>query len=122
MGPLLPPVPVNSKPYITAKKHKVLFDQSNFASASMRQIADSAFEDNRTDVWTDSLLLKEVWPRLHFESRVLLLEIHHVLQFSCTFPWFCCVDNLALPLVAAFCALYLLVHQIDSYRPLTVMG
>ncbi|XP_030464558.2 uncharacterized protein LOC115684019 isoform X1 [Syzygium oleosum] len=67
-GPLLSPVPVNSKPYITAKKHKVLFDRLNFASASMRQIADSAFEDNRTDVWTDSHLLKEC-PELNRSSK-----------------------------------------------------
>ncbi|KAF8012786.1 hypothetical protein BT93_I0822 [Corymbia citriodora subsp. variegata] len=70
-GPLLLPVPVNSKPCITMKKHKVLFDQSNFASASTKQIADSAFADNRSDIWTDSHLLKEC-PELNRSSRRLL--------------------------------------------------
>lgn len=71
VGSLLLPVPVNSKPYITRKKHKVLSDRSNFASASTRQVADSAFEDNRSDIWTDSHLLKEC-PELNRSSRRLL--------------------------------------------------
>ncbi|XP_039157904.1 LOW QUALITY PROTEIN: uncharacterized protein LOC104419478 [Eucalyptus grandis] len=70
VGSLLLPVPVNSKPYITRKKHKVLSDRSNFASASTRQIADSAFKDNRSDIWTDSHLLKEC-PELNRSSRRL---------------------------------------------------
>ncbi|XP_030547963.1 E3 ubiquitin-protein ligase rnf8 isoform X1 [Rhodamnia argentea] len=67
-GPLLLPVPINPNPYIMVKKHKVLFDGSNFASSSMRQITDSAFEDNGTDVWTDSHLLKEC-PELNRSSK-----------------------------------------------------